>query len=406
MAGNRAEEILFLIPYMPTRPYFSSLYCECERKFRDHDELGKYRLIWRFLPYEDESFEYQVSRILKREIDNNGNFMRLLVVAPRRSWPLTEAVAEWSKQHGIPVVSVALRFQFSDPFPGKKRPPAVYTDGKQCMQKLADAAFAELKAEWGDRKDFNLVLVPGEVGRDDSDERIDGFEKCLNACCDKERVRLKVWTLQPCQWQREPAKDRFAEHLATTEGDRHVVFAANDEMALGVREAILADRSGRVSECLVYGFDGIPEVTTLINSDDGHMKGTVAQNIPQMAVKLAELIAQVLDRPGTRAIADCMIDPLDPCLPPKPQGFKKYVQENLEPFKHVDWVPPYIAARMLRTTTDNLKHRRQRTKRLNKTETYKKGNVIYVRDSQKVISRQFGKLQIYYLLESLRSGSR
>lgn len=105
------KEILFLFPFKLTRPYFSSLCCECETSV--YTRFGEdLRPIWRGLPRETEEFdEQEVIRILHRELRQSAA-VSLLVVAPTASKRLTEGVAQVALERGLPVVALPIPRSF------------------------------------------------------------------------------------------------------------------------------------------------------------------------------------------------------------------------------------------------------------------------------------------------------
>src|SRR5207248_11673245 len=85
---------------------------------------------------------------------------------------------------------------------------------------------------------LNVVCVYGTRERLDSRARINGFLQGLkNACAEFQLIRRD----KPlnCDWKRDKARDEFARLSESKKLPIHLVIAANDEMALGVRDAIL-----------------------------------------------------------------------------------------------------------------------------------------------------------------------
>src|SRR5207253_3619587 len=139
------KEILFLIPVKLTRPYFSSLYCECERRLysRFIEEL---RPIWRGVPRETEEFdEEKVIEVLRRET-RQSRAIKLLVVAPTASEQFTIGVAKVARAEKLPVLALSLPFQFPEVFSdhGLPVPAAVHCDSEIGTKELACAASREL----------------------------------------------------------------------------------------------------------------------------------------------------------------------------------------------------------------------------------------------------------------------
>jgi ABC-type sugar transport system substrate-binding protein len=301
-------EILFLVPYRLTRPYFASLYCECERWiYHRHGE--KYRLIWRCMTREkDELDGEEVVRILEREIRQSQKPPGVLVVAPNMSKELADGVALAAYQHRIPVLALSLPFQSTEPFTSHhlRVPPVVQCDSAAGARLLAAAAGRDLNKRRPPSKHPRVVLVPGEEHRSDSVCRLVSFVEGLKAA----GFEPIVDPLPPCNWKRDLAYEAMKGCLRKARAEIHVAFAANDEMALGVRDAIHERDSHRADNCLIYGFDAVSEVRSLIKDNDRNMKGTVEQQTEELAKALADVIGSVLE-PGSNG------PPTDRLIPPK-----------------------------------------------------------------------------------------
>jgi ABC-type sugar transport system substrate-binding protein len=289
------HEVLLLIPAKLTRPFFAELYCECENSIYDH--FGDYlRPIWRCVPRESDEFdERTVLRVLRREM-RQSNAIRLMVVVPTASKQIAACVAEIGKDRNIPIVALTLPFHCRSVFRKLKLPipPVVHCDNAQGTRQLGEAAGLEYRRRRPGTQTPSLVLLPGEGRRIDSITRLRNFVLGIQDT----GLRPHVVSARPCYWQRLAARCEI-QRLADQKGTPiDVVFAANDEMALGARDAILAsagDAAARLlSNTIVYGFDASFEACSLIQQNDTWFKGTIKQNLPEMAEALAELIEQVL----------------------------------------------------------------------------------------------------------------
>jgi len=301
------NEILFLIPYKITRPYFADLFCECEQAINDRVP-EPYRLVLRCVPREDQELtDNKILGILQSEFAGTHS-IKLMVVAPTQSKRLTERVAGVIHDWNIPTVALSLPFHNVEEFDQLKvpHPPAVYCNSTDSTEKLARTAVEELTERFHGVTNPNLVLIPGEIDRDDSKSRLKHFELGLRNA----GLTPEVNTLKPCHWQRKPARDEMRSYLDTCGSSVHLAFAANDEMALGVRDAIIEHSTQWGKQCLVYGFDAVSEVRSLIEQGDVYMRGTVEQDNTALAAALADLIAEL--KPGSAA--------LPPVLPVQPKA--------------------------------------------------------------------------------------
>ncbi len=101
-------------------------------------------------------------------------------------------------------------------------------------------------------------------------------------------------------WSRSLSKRIFTDLVKASSQSIDVVFAANDEMALGVFDSIKKLKSKKshhhrkVASCLVYGFDAIDEMVKRISDNDPNLKGTIEQPAGAMAKALVKLLSQAL----------------------------------------------------------------------------------------------------------------
>lgn len=205
---------------------------------------------------------------------------------------------------------------------GLQIPPVVACDSKQGTIQLAKHAVKQV-ANGSDL--VNVVLIHGADQRKDSRARILGFLKGLR---ESEVPFKRVGTLT-CDWQRKRATDAFVEFVHRTPSPIHIVFAANDDMALGVEDAILRglpDHQQRVKDCVIYGFDAIPEMLDHIKHKGGHAKGTVGQPLQEMARGLVDLLQRFRKNPALTSeegeSLDVLVDPRpsDIYLAPTPEA--------------------------------------------------------------------------------------
>lgn len=299
------NEILFLIPYKITRPYFADLFCECEQAINDRVP-EPHRLVLRCVPREDQELtDAKILGIMQSEFAATHR-IKLMVVTPTQSMKLTERVAEVIRDLNIPAVALSLPFHNREVFDRSRvpHPPAIYCDSEKSSEELARTAAKELGERFPGVTAPHVVLVPGENDREDSKFRLEHFVLGLQNA----GLTPEVKPLKPCHWQRKPARDEMRDYLDTCASPVHLVFAANDEMALGVRDAVIEHPSPWGKQCLVYGFDAVSEVLSLIEQGDVHMRGTVEQNNKALAAELAELVARLQTAPA----ADVPISPVPP----------------------------------------------------------------------------------------------
>ena len=289
------KEVIFLIPTRLTRGYFLTLYQRCEQEIykRFGDEL---RPIARGVPRETKEFDpKEVLSVLEREFHQSGT-IGYLVVAPTSSRPLAQGVAEIAKRKNIPVIALSLPFPSRVDFEqkGLQVPPSVVSDSESATRQLGIEAAAELKRRRLPSETVcsaNLVLMPGGRRRIDSVTRLISFDSGLREAGIETHCKIAKF----CEWRREEARKEMTRILAQSKDRIDVIFAANDEMALGARQAVLTAKvmgNDRVSDCMIFGFDAIDEVVRLIQENDLHFKGTVEQDLDEMATSLVDILAR------------------------------------------------------------------------------------------------------------------
>jgi hypothetical protein len=149
----------------------------------------------------------------------------------------------------------------------------------------------------------NIVFLSGNVG---SEQRIDGFCEHMEKYQKAGKFVASTTNLIG-EYTRKTAMEVFAEHLKSCIKAHHEIngiFATNDEMALGVREAFNKHRAtyietfGGEGKCILpvlIGFDGIKDVTLLIDNKDSSeiLYDTVDVKLKEQIKKLVTLIEKV-----------------------------------------------------------------------------------------------------------------
>jgi ribose transport system substrate-binding protein len=136
-----------------------------------------------------------------------------------------------------------------------------------------------VKEAVGGRYENKIVLVMNGVdGQETASERRRGFIEGLAG----EGDDVAIWE-RTCNWRR-------AEAMTTVEAllgriTIAAVFAANDEMALGVIEAL---KQAGIPDVPVVGYDGIDEAKTAV--DAGEMYATIMQDPYKMGAEAARIL--------------------------------------------------------------------------------------------------------------------
>ena len=330
MSSNQhgaADEVLFLLPARITRPFFSSFHAACEERFVVLFQ-DKLRPVLAYVYRDDVEFiTIHVYNQLQQQFRWSDR-IRLLVVVPTECPNLCQSIANISQEKRIPVIAATLQFPdascFSDELLGK--PSFVGCDNKFGAAKLGEFAARQLTHKR--LESAGLVLVTGPPSRSDSRDRTESFVDGLK--------RGGIAVGEPlaeidCNWKREVARTKFANEVERISRPIDIVFAANDQMALGVNDAV--DQLWRselyqfVENCNIYGFDGIDETIAAINREDSRIQGTVVQPVDKMADALVHLIRERLESPGEAAAVDMVVKPslypVDPRQPPRRPSIAK-----------------------------------------------------------------------------------
>lgn len=382
------DEALFVIPARLTRPFFTQLYAACEEKIFQHFK-ETIRPVVRAVTSVDAQFDAgEVTRILEREFRMNPGRIKFLIVVPTDSKELSVGVAQVSSDHSVPVIALTLPFhQWPEKFEdesgnptGKSErklppppPPVILCKSDHGTRELARVAALELRKRAIDRP-IRVWVIPG-ARRIDSLWRIKGFMRGLR----DQGVRLagKPNWLASANWLRRDAYDvvrvAIIEHAELVKTGNEptvpvdILFAANDEMALGARDAIRESNRSKetrkiAGNCLIFGFDAIAEARSLIKKNNGDiwLKGTVEQQLPLMADRLVAIMKSILNRNG---------NPSNGEVPPIAIVHSETVQELAAIDAYPDRVPPItdehflpaaVAAKELKVDEGTLEKYRER----------------------------------------------
>ncbi|MGT2933058.1 substrate-binding domain-containing protein [Streptococcus catagoni] len=121
-------------------------------------------------------------------------------------------------------------------------------------------------------KTFELSGVPGASATVD---RGNGFNKVA-------KEKLTILSSQSANFDRAKALNT-AQNMIQGHKDVQVIFAQNDEMALGAAQAV---KSAGLKDVLIVGIDGQPDAHTAIKN------GTITATIAQQPAKMGEISIQ------------------------------------------------------------------------------------------------------------------
>jgi len=130
----------------------------------------------------------------------------------------------------------------------------------------------------------NVVIMRGYIGITTDNDRYSGFADVI-----KEYPDIKLISEQAADFDRTKGFETM-ENILQAEDDIDLVYALNDEMALGIIRAIeSANRTG----IMVIGFDGSADGVQAIR--EGKMTATVAQQFGLMGRNAVEYIDMALN---------------------------------------------------------------------------------------------------------------
>lgn len=175
-----------------------------------------------------------------------------LVVSPTQPSTVVPSL-EQATQQGIPVLLIDTDAELKDKttFIGTEN----FTAGQEAGKLLASML----------NKGDEVALISGALGNTATDERIKGAKKAL------EDAGMKVVAEQPADSDKSKAMS-VMENILQNNKNIKGVFAANDDMALGVLRAVEA----KGLKIPVIGTDGTVEAVESIIA--GKLAGTIAQS--------------------------------------------------------------------------------------------------------------------------------
>jgi ribose transport system substrate-binding protein len=112
-----------------------------------------------------------------------------------------------------------------------------------------------------------VAILEGVAGVLAAQQRKDGF---IAEFADNDKIEVVI--SQPANWEREQGFSVF-QNMLTSNPEINVLYAGNDEMALGAVEAI--EQAGLTGKITVLGFDATDDAKAAIK--EGKMAGSVAQ---------------------------------------------------------------------------------------------------------------------------------
>jgi len=202
----------------------------------------------------------------------------VLCVVPADSAAIVPGV-ETATQKSIPVLNIDNRIVLE---PGSKAKVTAYIGSDNKLGGYLAGRYIAERLHGGG----SVVEMDGLIGSDAAIQRATGFGKAMS-----ESTGLTVVAKESASWNRELAANKFAA-LIQKQPKIDAVFAANDEMALGVIVAIQeANSAGVKLSPVVVGFDATGDGLAAIRS--GNLAATVAQQPEEMGKLCVETAVRI-----------------------------------------------------------------------------------------------------------------
>lgn len=276
-AGDLADkEVVFIIKNLTT-PFFLSMKEGAEAAGA---ELGIKVTVQAPTSSEEGAGNEEQTQLIEQAIANKAS---AVCIAPTDSNGIIPAVKKL-KEAGIPVIASNTKIAedgLANCFVGLEN----YTQGYNVAKKLCEGLGGKGK----------MFIIEGTAGAQTSIDRVEGATAAISEYPD-----IEVVAQQSASYKRATAMD-VAQNLLQANPDVNAVYCCNDEMALGVVEAV--DAAGKTGQILIGGADGNADALQCIL--DGKMYATAEANAFDQAYYSVVAAVNVLKG---QAAEDKMID--------------------------------------------------------------------------------------------------
>lgn len=211
-----------------------------------------------------------------------------IILSPVDRGKLVDTVKKFINM-GIPIINIDQGYnnnEFKKIFDNKiPRPPFVQANWEQGGRIAAESLSNYFHSK--NLKKPSILLVEGNVG---SDQRIKGFREYFQ----NHKLIKPAYSAINGNYTKVDASQSFAKFLLTNK-KIDAIFSTNDEMALGVREVLLSKKSEFESNPpQIVGFDGIKDLTSLIDSGDDFIYDTVDVQLREQLNKLQIIVENII----------------------------------------------------------------------------------------------------------------
>lgn len=130
---------------------------------------------------------------------------------------------------------------------------------------------------------LQYIMLEGEPGHQDTSLRTQYSLQALNTAS----IKTEKLASQTASWKRSEAASLVTDYISTFENQIEVIFANNDDMALGAIDAYKALGISDKELPVIVGVDATPPAIMAIN--DGTLKGTVLNDSKGIADAMLDL---------------------------------------------------------------------------------------------------------------------
>lgn len=273
------EKLKFaLIPKTLNNPFFVAMADKAQEKA---DELGIE--LETIAPPQESDIDQQINMfesMIEKQVDG-------ILVVPNGTKEIVSSI-ERANEAGIPVVTLDTTAEGGELlcFIGTDN----YAGGQMAGEYIASLIDSG-----------SVAMVTGTPGNLTQEERLRGCKEVLEK---HENITL-AGDAVPSYSDRAQAMSQ-AENLIIAYPDLKVIYCVNDEIALGVSEAV--QMAGKVEDIAIIGFDGAPEASQAIL--DGKITATLAQQPGKMGESGVEALYEYIvngTQPEAFTATDCSI---------------------------------------------------------------------------------------------------
>lgn len=273
---QRSNRIFLMVPAFSQKHWVAEL-------IRDiHDDLDRrgYDLVIK-IPDRDYSGTSQI-RLLEKIARDKFEYTGGLIVANKVA-QTQENLVRFCEHVPFPVIFVDVEpFEREEQYP--PRTAFVGYDARKIGSLAADWLVGYLRRQHVKRP--RVLVITGDAHAERQ------LEFCRSLRAEMHDVKIVEDSADFDRLRAREVARMQLRRLAGGGQQFHAVFCTNDEMALGVVDALLFSDSETVGITVVIGVDGTPQARALIDAGPSPLRATVAQD----AAKIAEITAELLEK--------------------------------------------------------------------------------------------------------------